>query len=203
MENVLFKISYPAEFHAQTAVEAAMRLHPDVAPRLDEVTEIRIETQEAGVRIIDKRGPLANPADRDHCLQYMVAVPLIFGRLTAADYEDDIASDPRIDRLRDRMRVVENRAYSRDYLDPDKRAIGNAVQVKFRDGSSTPRVAVEYPVGHRRRRAEGIPLLLEKFRRHLATRFERAQAQRIEAACNDAALLEGMPVDEFVDLWVA
>jgi len=202
MENVLFKISFPAEFHAQTAVEAAIRLHAEVAPRLDDVAEILIETQEAGLRIIDKRGPLANPADRDHCLQYMVAVPLIFGRLTAADYEDEVAADPRIDRLRERMRVAENPAYSKDYMDPDKRAIGNAVQVKFRDGSSTPRVAVDYPVGHRRRRAEGMPLLLEKFRRHLATRFDTAHARRIEAACSAQAPLEAMSVDAFVDLWV-
>jgi 2-methylcitrate dehydratase len=202
MENVLFKISFPAEFHAQTAVEAALQLHAEVAPRLDDVAEILIETQEAGMRIIDKRGPLANPADRDHCLQYMVAVPLIFGRLTAADYEDDVAADPRIDRLRERMRVAENPAYSNDYLDPGKRAIGNAIQVKFQDGSSTPRVAVEYPVGHRRRRAEGIPLLLEKFRCHLATRFDGKRRERIEAACSDQAALESTPVDAFIDLWV-
>jgi 2-methylcitrate dehydratase len=169
---------------------------------LDDVAEILIETQEAGMRIIDKRGPLANPADRDHCLQYMVAVPLIFGRLTAADYEDDVAADPRIDRLRERMRVAENPAYSNDYLDPGKRAIGNAIQVKFQDGSSTPRVAVEYPVGHRRRRAEGIPLLLEKFRCHLATRFDGKRRERIEAACSDQAALESTPVDAFIDLWV-
>src|SRR5690606_32395775 len=142
MENVLFKISWPAEFHAQTAVEAAMKLHPEVAPRLHEIEKIVIETQEPGVRIIDKTGPLDNPADRDHCIQYMTAVPLIFGRLTAADYEDDVAADPRIDDLRARMEVRENPAFTRDYYDPDKRYIGNAVQVFFHDGTSTPRVQV-------------------------------------------------------------
>jgi 2-methylcitrate dehydratase len=203
MENVLFKISFPAEFHAQTAVEVALKLHAAVANRIDDIAEIVIETQDAGVRIIDKRGPLANPADRDHCLQYMVAVPLVFGRLTASDYEDDVAADPRIDRLRERMRVVENSKFSADYLDPDKRAIGNALQVKFHDGSSTPRIAIEYPVGHRRRRAEGIPLLLEKFRRSLATRFDAARLRRIEMACSDQDTFEAMAADEFMGLWVA
>ena len=203
MENVLFKISFPAEFHAQTAVEAALVLHAEVKSRLDEIAEIVIETQEAAVRIIDKRGALANPADRDHCLQYMVAVPLIFGRLTADDYEDAVAADPRIDRLREQMRVIENRVFSADYMNPDKRAIGNAIQVKFRDGSSTARVAVDYPIGHRRRRAEGIPVLIEKFRRNLATRFDAARARQIEAACSDQEKLEALPVDEFMALWVA
>jgi len=202
MENVLFKISFPAEFHAQTAVEAAMTLHEQVAHRLEDVREIVIETQEAGVRIIDKTGPLANPADRDHCLQYMVAVPLIFGRLTADDYEDDVAQDPRIDALRDKMTVTENAQFSVDYLDPDKRAIGNALQVVFADGSSTARVAVEYPIGHRRRRAEGIPVLLEKFARNLATQFAAAQLARILDACADRERLEAMPIPEFMDLWV-
>jgi 2-methylcitrate dehydratase len=203
MENVLFKISFPAEFHAQTAVEAALTLHPEVVHRLDEIAEILIETQEAGVRIIDKQGPLANPADRDHCLQYMVAVALVFGRLTAADYENDIAADPRIDRLRERMRVVENPVFSADYMNPDKRAIGNAIQIKFRAGGSSARVAVEYPLGHRRRRAEGIPVLAEKFRRNLATRFDAARVRSIELACSDQAKLEALPVDEFMALWVA
>jgi 2-methylcitrate dehydratase len=202
MENVLFKISFPAEFHAQTAVEAALVLHAEVKNRLDEIAEIVIETQEAGVRIIDKRGPLANPADRDHCLQYMAAVPLIFGRLTANDYEDAVAVDPRIDRLRERMRVVENPAFTADYFCPDKRAIGNAIQIKFRDGSSTARVAIDYPIGHRRRRAEGIPVLIDKFRRNLATRFDPARAKKIEGACSDQAKLEALPVDEFMALWV-
>ena len=181
MENVLFKISYPAEFHAQTAVEAALTLHREVAPRLGEITKIVVETQEAGVRIIDKTGRLANPADRDHCLQYMVAVPLIFGRLTADDYEDDVARDPRIDRLRALTVVTENVEFSREYLDPDKRAIGNAVTVQFADGTSTKRVAIDYPVGHRRRRGEGMPLLLEKFRQNLATQLSSAQVRRDRA----------------------
>jgi 2-methylcitrate dehydratase len=202
MENVLFKISYPAEFHAQTAVEAAMTLHHEVAPRLADISKIVIETQEAGVRIIDKTGPLANPADRDHCLQYMVAVPLIFGRLTADDYEDDVARDPRIDRLRGQMVVTENVAFSRDYLDPDKRAIGNAVTVYFSDGTSTERVAIEYPVGHRRRRAEGMPLLLAKFRHNLATQLTSAQVGAIERLFADQATLEGLSVPEFMSLWV-
>jgi 2-methylcitrate dehydratase len=202
MENVLFKISYPAEFHAQTAVEAALQLHGAVAGKLDEVEKITIETQEAGMRIIDKVGPLANPADRDHCLQYMVAVALVFGRLTAADYEDGVSSDPRIDGLRNRMQVLENAQFSRDYLDPDKRAIGNAVQVFFKDGSSTLRVAVEFPLGHRRRRAEGIPKLLEKFRSNLETRFSTERVDRIERACADPAALEAMTVPEFIELWI-
>ena len=203
MENILFKISFPAEFHAQTAVEAALELHASVADRLDDIERVTIETQEAAVRIIDKTGPLANPADRDHCLQYMTAVALIFGRLTAADYENDVASDPRIDALRARMFVTENETFSRDYLDSDKRAIGNAMQVFFRDGSSTPRIEIEYPIGHRRRRADGIPKLLEKFRRNLATRLPPARIDRIERACTDRAALERMAVPEFMGLWVA
>jgi 2-methylcitrate dehydratase len=203
MENVLFKISFPAEFHAQTAVEAALRLHSSVGLRLADIAEVTIETQEAGVRIIDKTGPLANPADRDHCLQYMVAVPLIFGRLTAEDYEDDVARDPRIDALRAKMVVTENEGFSRDYLDPDKRAIGNALTVRFKDGSRSERIAVDYPIGHRRRRAEGVPKLLEKFTSNLATRFGGAQCARIEAACAEQAALESLAVHEFVDLWVA
>jgi len=202
MENVLFKISFPAEFHAQTAVEAALLLHADIAGRLGEIARIAIETQEPGVRIIDKTGPLANPADRDHCLQYMVAVPLVFGRLTAEDYEDEVARDPRIDALRAKMVVTENASFSRDYLDPDKRAIGNAVQVFFADGSHTKRVAIDYPVGHRRRRTEGIPLLVEKFERSLATRFSAEQCARIAAATADQARFEALPVAEFMALWV-
>jgi 2-methylcitrate dehydratase len=202
VENVLFKISFPAEFHAQTAVEAALRLHENVAGRLEDIERIEIETQEAGVRIIDKTGPLANPADRDHCLQYMVAVALIFGRLTAADYEDEIANDSRIDALRARMQVRENEQFSRDYLDPDKRAIGNALQVFFADGSSTPRVEIEFPLGHRRRRAEGMPELREKFRRNLRTCFAAERVERLERACADLATLEAMSVPEFVELWI-
>jgi 2-methylcitrate dehydratase len=203
MENVLFKISFPAEFHAQTAVEAALRLHPVVAGRSDAIERIVIETQEPGVRIIDKTGPLANPADRDHCLQYMVAVPLVFGRLTAEDYEDEVARDPRIDALRVKMTVAENAGFSRDYLDPDKRAIGNAVQVFFKDGSHTPRVAIDYPIGHRRRREEGIPVLIDKFERSLATRFGPDQCAAIAAACAQQARFEAMPVSDFMALWVA
>jgi 2-methylcitrate dehydratase len=202
MENVLFKISFPAEFHAQTAVEAALKLHPVVAPRLGDVERITIETQEPAVRIIDKTGPLANPADRDHCLQYMVAVPLLFGRLTAEDYEDDVAHDPRIDALRAKMVVTENEQFSLDYLDPDKRAIGNAVQVWFRDGTCTERVAIDYPIGHRRRRAEGIPQLVAKFERNLATLFAAKQLAAITAACSDQARLEALRVEDFLALWV-
>jgi 2-methylcitrate dehydratase len=202
MENVLFKISFPAEFHAQTAVEAALKLHPIVAPRIADVARIAIETQEAAVRIIDKTGPLANPADRDHCLQYMVAVPLLLGRLTAADYEDAVARDPRIDALREKMTVTENAEFSRDYLDPDKRAIGNAVQVWFTDGTHTERVAVDYPIGHRRRREEGIPQLVAKFERNLATLFRGEQRAALAAACADQAKLEAAAVDDFMALWV-
>jgi 2-methylcitrate dehydratase len=202
MENVLFKISFPAEFHAQTAVEAALKLHPIVAPRIADVARITIETQEPGVRIIDKTGPLANPADRDHCLQYMVAVPLLLGRLTAEDYEDDVARDPRIDALRAKMVVTENAEFSRDYLDPQKRAIGNAVQVSFADGTQTERVAIDYPIGHRRRRDEGIPHLVAKFERSLATLFGSKQRAAIAAAFADQARLEALPVEEFMALWV-
>lgn len=201
MENVLFKISFPAEFHAQTAVECAMQLHSQVEGRLDEIDKIVLTTQESAVRIISKTGPLYNPADRDHCLQYMVAVPLILGRLTADDYEDRVADDPRIDDLRGKMEVVEDERYTRDYLDPQKRSIANAVQVFFADGSSTDKVEVEYPIGHRRRRKEGIPKLEAKFRENLTTRFPHGQAQRIEAACLDHDRLTAMPVHEFMDLW--
>jgi 2-methylcitrate dehydratase len=199
---VLFKISFPAEFHAQTAVEAALKLHTIVAPRIADIVRITIETQEAGMRIIDKTGPLANPADRDHCLQYMVAVPLLFGRLTAEDYEDAVASDPRIDALRGRMVVTENAEFSRDYLDPDKRAIGNAVQVWFADGTRTERVAIDFPIGHRRRRAEGIPQLVTKFERNLATLFGAKQRAAIAAACAEQGRFEALPVEEFMALWV-
>ena len=202
MENVLFKISFPAEFHAQTAVEAAITLHPQVKDRLDDIEKIVIETQESGVRIIDKTGPLDNPADRDHCIQYMTAVPLIKGSLTAADYEDDIAADPRIDALRAKMVVKENERFTRDYLDPAKRSIGNAVQVFFADGSSSDRVEVEYPVGHRRRRAEGIPLLQDKFERSLATHLSPRRREQILHLCRDQRRLEKTAVNEFMELWV-
>ena len=202
MENVLFKISFPAEFHAQTAVEAALKLHPIVKPRVADIARITIETQEAGMRIIDKTGPLANPADRDHCLQYMVAVPLLLGRLTAEDYEDEVARDPRIDALRAKMVVSENAEFSSDYLDADKRAIGNAVQVWFADGTRTERVAIDYPIGHRRRRAEGIPQLVTKFERNLATLFDAKQRTTIAAACADQPRFEALPVEDFMALWV-
>jgi 2-methylcitrate dehydratase len=202
MENVLFKISYPAEFHSQTAVEAAMALHEQVRDRIDEVEKIVIETQEAGVRIIDKTGPLDNPADRDHCLQYMVAVPLIFGRLTAADYENDVAADPRIDALRDKMEVLENEQYTRDYFDADKRYIGNSVQVFFKDGSNTDRVAIDFPIGHRERRAEGIPVLVDKFRSSVEPRLGDRQWESLNALCNDRDQLAATAVDDFMALLV-
>jgi 2-methylcitrate dehydratase len=201
MENVLFKISYPAEFHAQTAVECAMRLHPEVDGRLDEIEKIVIETQEAGVRIIDKTGPLANYADRDHCIQYMVAVPLIFGRLTADDYGDAVAADERIDALRARMEVRENPVFTKDYFDPDKRYIGNAVQVFFKDGSATEKVSIDYPIGHRKRRAEGIPVLLRKFADALAGHLPARQVERILALSGDGPRLDAMPIHRFVDLF--
>jgi len=198
MENVLFKISYPAEFHAQTAVEAAMRLHPVVANRLADIERIVIETQEPGVRIIDKVGPLANPADRDHCIQYMVAVPLILGRLTAADYEDEVARDPRIDALRERMQVRENPAFTADYYAPDKRYIGNALQVFFRDGSTSERVQVDFPIGHRKRRAEGMPVLVNKFAASVEAHFPAKQAERIRALFAKPKQLDALPVNELM-----
>jgi 2-methylcitrate dehydratase len=201
MENVLLKISYPAEFHAQTAVECAMQLHAQVAHRLDEIERIVIETQEAGCRIIDKTGPLANYADRDHCIQYMVAVPLIFGRLVASDYSDEVAADPRIDALRNKMTVSENPQFTRDYFDPDKRYIGNAVQVFFKDGSSTGKVSVDFPIGHRRRRAEGIPVLLKKFESALRGHLPGHRVNAILAATGDAAALDKMPIQDFIGLF--
>jgi 2-methylcitrate dehydratase len=198
MENVLFKISFPAEFHAQTAVECALKLHAEVKDRLDEIERISIETQEAGARIIDKTGPLDNYADRDHCIQYMVAVPLIFGTLTANSYNDEVAVDPRIDDLRARMDVTENPRYTTDYFDPEKRGIGNAIQVFFKDGSSTERVEISYPIGHRRRRDEGIPVLLDKFRSAMADHYSDAQAGQIEKSCAEQKELEDTAVTDFV-----
>jgi len=198
MENVLFKISYPAEFHAQTAVEAAMTLHPQIAARLDQIERVVIETQEPGVRIIDKTGPLANPADRDHCIQYMVAIPLLFGRLEASDYEDAVATDPRVDALRAKMQVKENAAFTKDYYDPQKRYIGNAVQVSFKDGSSSDRVAVDFPIGHRKRRAEGMPVLIKKFENSVAAHFQPKQSEAIKAMFVDRKALMAMPVSDFV-----
>jgi 2-methylcitrate dehydratase len=204
MENVLFKISYPAEFHAQTAVEAAMTLHArlqSMGMTSDDIASVAVRTHEAAIRIIDKQGPLANPADRDHCLQYMIAVPLIFGRLTAADYEDEVAADPRIDALRARIRCHEDPAFTADYHHPDKRSIANGLTVTLRDGTRLAEVVVEYPVGHRRRRAEGLPLLEAKFRRNLARRFTEARQQAILSVSLDQARLEAMPVNAYVDLY--
>src|SRR5450631_1506527 len=198
MENVLFKISFPAEFHAQTAVEAAMTLHPQINAKLDQIDRVMIETQEPGVRIIDKTGALANPADRDHCIQYMVAIPLLFGRLTAADYEDPVADDPRVDALRAKMQVKENTAFTKDYYDPEKRYIGNAVQVFFKDGSASQRVQVDYPIGHRRRREEGSPMLVKKFEASVAAHFSPRQAESIKAMFTDPRALGVMQVSEFV-----
>ncbi|MFM0227998.1 bifunctional 2-methylcitrate dehydratase/aconitate hydratase [Paraburkholderia dipogonis] len=205
MENVLFKISFPAEFHAQTAVEAAMKLHEQLAAagkRVEDVCKITIRTHEAAIRIIDKKGPLNNPADRDHCIQYMIAVPLIHGRLTAADYEDSIAQDARIDVLRAKMECVEDAQFTKDYHDPEKRSIANALTIEFNDGSTFDEVVVEYPIGHKRRREDGIPLLVEKFKTNLARRFPVKQQLAILDVSLDQARLEAMPVNEYVDLYV-
>lgn len=199
MERILFKISYPAEFHAQTAVECAIQLYPEIKDRLDEIERIEILTHESAIRIIDKTGPLHNPADRDHCLQYMVAAALAFGDLTADHYEDEAAADPRIDTLREKMVVTENIEYSRDYLDPEKRSIANALQIFFKDGSQTEKVVCEYPIGHRARREEGIPKLLEKFQSSLGTRFPKRQQDEIWEMFADRSALEKMPVHEFME----
>jgi len=201
MENVLFKISFPAEFHAQTAVECAMALHPQVKDKIGGIERIVLETQEAGMRIIDKSGPLANYADRDHCLQYMVAVPLIFGRLTAEDYTDTVAADPRIDALRGLMQVKENPRFTQDYFDPDKRYIGNSVQVFFKDGSRTDRISIDFPIGHRRRRAEGIPLLMAKCETALRDHLVVGQVDRIMAMAADPSRLDALPVDTFMNMY--
>lgn len=206
MENVLFKISFPAEFHSQTAVEAGMALHAQLqksGKTVDDIRKVTIRTHEACIRIIDKKGPLDNPADRDHCIQYMVAVPMIFGRLTAADYEDSVANDPRIDALRDKIVCVEDPRFTADYHDPEKRSIANALAVEFKDGTSFSEVVVEYPIGHKRRRADGIPLLEAKFRINLARRFAHKQQQAILDVSLDAKKLEAMPVHEYVDLYTA
>ncbi len=202
MENVLFKISFPAEFHAQTAAECAMTLHPQVKDRIDRIRKITIRTHESAIRIIDKKGKLANFADRDHCIQYMTAVPLIFGRLTADDYEDAVAADPRIDVLREKIECVEDPQFTRDYLDADKRSIANGITVEFDDGTRLDEVVVEYPIGHRRRRKEGIPLLVEKFRRNLALKIAPKNADRILHLAGDQARLEATPVQDFVSLFV-
>jgi len=204
MEHILFKISFPAEFHSQTAVEAAMTLHDRLKAQgkdVSQIARITIRTHEAAVRIIDKRGPLNNPADRDHCIQYMVAVPLIHGRLTAADYEDAVAADPRIDVLRDKIVCVEDPQFTRDYLDPDKRSIPNALTVEFADGTAWPELVVDYPIGHKRRRAEGIPLLEAKFRTNLARVFPEKRQKQILGVSLDQAALEAMAVHDYVDLY--
>ncbi len=202
IENILFKILFPAEYHAQTAVECALKLHPQVKHRLEDIIKIVITTQEPALLIIDKKGPLTNPADRDHCLQYMTAIGLIFGQLTAADYEHDVAADPRIDALRNKMECVENTQYSTDYYDPDKRSIANAVQVFFRDGTQTEKIEEQYPIGHRRRRSEGIPLLEAKFNTNLGRRFPVKQQEAIYELCLDQNRLETTPVNEFMDMFV-
>ncbi|MEJ2418225.1 MAG: bifunctional 2-methylcitrate dehydratase/aconitate hydratase [Exilibacterium sp.] len=203
MENVLFKISFPAEFHAQTACEAAVILHPQVKARLDGIDRIVITTHESAIRIISKVGTLANPADRDHCIQYMTAVSLAFGNLVAENYEDSFHADnPILDELREKMEIVEDERYSREYHDPDKRSIANAIQIFFKDGSATEKVEVEYPIGHRRRRKEGIPVLEAKFQRNLATRFPAGRCRQIFELCKDQSALEATPVNEFMDLWV-
>jgi 2-methylcitrate dehydratase len=203
MENVLFKIAFPAEFHSQTAVEAAMTIYQQMqaaGKTSDDIKKITIRTHEACIRIIDKKGPLNNFADRDHCIQYMVAVPFIFGRLTARDYADDIAADPGIDALREKIVCVEDAGYSADYHDPEKRSIANAVTVEFTDGSSFDEVAVEYPLGHARRRVEGIPLLIKKFKTNLARIYDADKQKKIAELCLDYNKLSATPVNEFMDL---
>ncbi len=205
MEHVLFKISFPAEFHSQTAVECAMTLHKklkDMGRSTIDIKKITIRTHEAAIRIIDKKGPLNNPADRDHCIQYMVAVPLIFGRLTAADYEDSVAADPRIDALREKISCIEDAQFTKDYHDPEKRSIANGLTVELNDGTVLPEVVVEYPIGHRRRRSEGMPILVEKFKTNLARRFPAKEQKAILDISLDQKKLEAVPVNEYVDLYV-
>ena len=205
MENILFKISFPAEFHSQTAVEAAMTIFEmmnEVGKTAGDISKVTIRTHEACIRIIDKQGPLQNPADRDHCIQYMVAVPLLFGRLTARDYEDEIAGDPRIDALREKISCVEDVQFTIDYHDPNKRSIANALTVEFTDGTALDEVVVEYPIGHARRRVEGIPLLIDKYRTNLARIFPKAQQEEILRLSLDRQRFEATPVNEFMDLFV-
>jgi 2-methylcitrate dehydratase len=205
MEHVLFKISYPAEFHSQTAVEAAMQVNEELlrlGRTAEDIKKITIRTHEACIRIIDKKGPLNNPADRDHCIQYMVAVPILFGRLTAEDYEDAVALDKRIDKLRDKITCVEDKQFTKDYLDPAKRSIANALTVEFNDGKKMAEIVVEYPIGHKRRRKEGMPILVEKFKRNLALRFAEKRRNEILELCLDQKRLEATPVHEFVDMMV-
>ena len=202
MENILFKVSFPAEFHAQTAVEAALELHPQVVSRLDQIDEVIITSQESALRIIDKTGPLNNPADRDHCIQYMTAIALLTGMLTAEDYEDEVAADPRVDQLRDKMTMQHDRRFTEDYIDPDKRSIANAVQVRFKDGSSTENITVEYPIGHRRRRQAAKPLLVDKFRANLSTQLDDVRVGGLVNLFSDQSTLGLMAVDELIDMLV-
>lgn len=202
MENILFKLSYPAEFHAQTAVECAVKLHPLVKSRFDQIAKIELVTHESAIRIISKQGALHNPADRDHCLQYMVAIGLLLGDLKAEHYENDIAADPRIDALRAKMHVTENERFSREYHDPEKRSIANSIKLIFKDGSESELITVEYPIGHKRRREEGIPVLMSKFKNNLHTRFSAPQAEKIIQAMNDTNSLAAMKVEDFMAMWL-
>ena len=203
MENVLFKISFPAEFHAQTSVEAAVILHEEIKDRIDEIETVEITTHESAIRIISKEGALNNPADRDHCIQYMTAIGLLKGDLVAEDYEDDVASDPRIDELRSKMVIKEDERYTQEYLEEDKRSIANAIVIHFKDGSSTEKVEVEYPIGHRRRREQGIPLLIEKFKANLSTQFSENRTKEILSLCEDQSTLENSSVIDFMNLMIA
>ncbi|MDP3269089.1 MAG: bifunctional 2-methylcitrate dehydratase/aconitate hydratase [Legionella sp.] len=202
MENILFKLSYPAEFHAQTAVECAVTLHPMIKNRFEDIARIELVTHESAIRIISKQGALHNPADRDHCLQYMVAIGLLFGDLKAEHYEHEVAADPRIDMLREKMQVTENKQFSRDYHDPEKRSIANSIKVIFNDGTETDLITVEYPIGHKRRREEGIPVLISKFRSNFLTRFTSQKVEDIMQKMNDTDSLAAMKVDDFMNLWV-
>jgi 2-methylcitrate dehydratase len=203
MENVLFKISFPAEFHAQTSVEAAVILHEEIKDRIDEIETVEITTHESAIRIISKEGTLNNPADRDHCIQYMTAIGLLKGDLVAEDYEDDVASDPRIDELRSKMVIKEDERYTKEYLEEDKRSIANAIVIHFKDGSSTEKVEVEYPIGHKRRREQGIPFLIEKFKANLSTQFSENRTKEILALCEDQSTLENSSVIDFMNLMIA
>ena len=203
MENVLFKISFPAEFHAQTAVEAAVKLHTEIKDRVEEIKEIRITTHESAIRIISKEGQLNNPADRDHCIQYMTAIGLLKGDLVAEDYEDDVASDPKIDQLREKMTIIEDERYTREYLEADKRSIANSIEILYTDGTSSEKVEVEYPIGHRRRRDEGIPILVDKFENNLKTQFSEQRSEEILELCLDEEKLRATSVTQFMSMLTA
>ena len=202
IDNILFKISYPAEFHAQTAVEIAMQLHPKVRHKIENIKKITIRTHESAIRIIDKKGPLLNPADRDHCIQYMVAIPLIFGRLTANDYENKVAMDPRVDALREKIHCIEDANFTNDYLDPEKRSIANAITVEFNDGEKLDEVLVEFPIGHKKRRKDGIPLLIEKFKINMNRQFKKETQEKILNLSLDLEKLKQTAVNDYVDLYV-